>query len=285
MTLQALAGVNGLRLGPDGIWYGSGTSELSYPAEGNDACFPIEDDSFWFKHRNDCIVSVVRRFPPADGECIFDVGGGNGFVAKGMADAGFDVAVLEPGAQGAANARRRGLENVACATLHSAGFEPRSLAAVGLFDVVEHIDDDLMFLRSVADLMKDGGRLYLSVPAHAWLWSAEDVSAGHHRRYNRATIGAVLAAAGFDVKFSSYFFRFLPLPIYLFRALPHRWGWRSDADTPRDTAADHQLGPGLLRRLIEPMLKAECKRMARGQLIGFGASCLVVATPSRQPQM
>lgn len=45
----------GLQIGEDGIYYAIGSEAVSYPEEGNEACFEIEDQSFWFRHRNDCI--------------------------------------------------------------------------------------------------------------------------------------------------------------------------------------------------------------------------------------
>jgi hypothetical protein len=53
-----------LRLGEDGIFYSTRSEAISYPEEGNEACFEVEDRSFWFRHRNDCIRELVRNFPP-----------------------------------------------------------------------------------------------------------------------------------------------------------------------------------------------------------------------------
>src|SRR5215469_6207251 len=99
----------------DGTWRCKSASPVSYPDWGNDACFQVEDVSFWFRHRNACILEVMKQFPPSG--IVFDVGGGNGFVAKGMQDAGFEVVLLEPGPKGARNAQRRGIQNVVCAGL------------------------------------------------------------------------------------------------------------------------------------------------------------------------
>src|SRR5580692_11450254 len=68
-----------LELGESGIWFSKGNSEVSYPSAGNESCFEIEGHSFWFQHRNRCINTLVRGFPPAG--AIFDLGGGNGFVS------------------------------------------------------------------------------------------------------------------------------------------------------------------------------------------------------------
>lgn len=34
----------------DGIFYSKNKGKISYPEDGNDTCFNIEDNSFWFKH-------------------------------------------------------------------------------------------------------------------------------------------------------------------------------------------------------------------------------------------
>jgi len=109
-----------LKEATDGVWYSSEEEALSYPADCNECCFSLEDQSFWFKHRNACITEVVTAFPPSDNVPIFDIGGGNGFVSLGFAKAGFDVVLVESGRFGAANAKKRGLANVICATAQTA---------------------------------------------------------------------------------------------------------------------------------------------------------------------
>lgn len=207
-------------LGPDGIWYAPQDDTVSYPADGNAECYEVEDSSFWFRHRNACIEAVARRFAPPPGAAIFDIGGGNGFVAQGLHRAGFDVVVVEPGRTGAINSKKRGLPGVVCATSSSAGIPRSSLGAVGLFDVIEHVEQDVAYLRSLRALLKDGGRLYATVPAHRTLWSAEDVIAGHFRRYTRRSLTAALEHGGFAVDYATYIFRPLPLPIFMLRTVP-----------------------------------------------------------------
>lgn len=63
----------------DGVWVSKDRSETSYPEEGIQICFQVEDSSFWFNHRNDCIVDAMRQFPP--GGTVLDLGGGNDFVS------------------------------------------------------------------------------------------------------------------------------------------------------------------------------------------------------------
>ncbi len=271
---ESPGGATGLVYDPVGYWVAEGHSVLSYPADGNDLCFSLEENSFWFRHRNELIVETLRRFPPSG--LLFDVGGGNGFVAAGLERAGFPTVLIEPGRMGAANACRRGLRNVINATADEAGFAPGSLNAVGLFDVLEHIPDDLGFLQSLHRLMRPGGRIYLTVPAFQSLWSSEDDYAGHQRRYRRRSLAKVLDAAGFDVEYLSYCFWFLPLPVFVLRAIPSWFGWRTKP-TKQSATQEHSTKRGLAGWLVERALSCELSRVARGRTLWMGNSCLAVA--------
>ena len=268
----------GLKLGEDGIWYSQDRHEVLLSLrEAMRIALRIEDGSFWFRHRNNCILSVVKSHSPGKYETIFDIGGGNGFVSLGLSRAGFNVALLEPGKTGATNAKRRGLENVICATTSSANLKPGSIGAAGLFDVIEHMEDDLRFLKSIGTLMKKNGRLYATVPAYSFLWSDEDVSAGHFRRYTLASISAVIESAGLRVEFCSYIFRFLPVPIFLLRTLPFKLGLSRALRNAKSAAGEHGTGDSVVSRLMDTIGRREIRHLDNGKAMRFGGSCLVVA--------
>ncbi len=259
-----------------GLWTSGQDDALSYPESGNDACFQIEDRSFWFKHRNSCISAVVGRMTP-DGLFV-DVGGGNGFVAKGLTEAGLDVALVEPGLAGARHAWQRGVRPVICATLERAGFPEQSLGGIGIFDVLEHIEDDVAFLRNMRRHLKPTGRLYITVPAFQFLWSAEDTAAGHFRRYSRSTLRAVLERAEFEVEYLSGMFAWLPLPVFLRRSLPSRLG-RRDASASRADAV-HMLPESRFGRALDRLLTREREHISRGGSLMIGGSLIAVARPT-----
>lgn len=269
-----------LQLGADGIWYSPDNHNISYPTDGNEQCFLIEDNSVWFRHRNNCIASIVKSYPPKNNGAIFDIGGGNGFVSLGLANAGFEVVLLEPGRLGAVNAKQRGLKNVICASTDTAKFEPHSLPAAGLFDVIEHIENDHSFLKSIRELMKDDGRLYITVPSYSFLWSEEDEIAGHFRRYNLKNIVKVLQSSGFQIDFSSYIFRFFPLPIFLIRTLPYKLGFSVAKDKNRSASRGHAENGGVKAKVLSSMLHREIENLNNRKAMRFGGSCLIVASCS-----
>ena len=253
----------------DGIW--------RYPEWGNTACFQIEDVSFWFHHRNACILEVLKQYPPSG--LLFDVGGGNGFVAKAVQDAGMDVVLLEPGSVGVENARQRGLKHIICAGLEDTGFLPASIPAVGLFDVVEHIADDRGFVDSVWRYLRPGGRMYLTVPAFEALWSHADLDAGHYRRYSQKSLQGLLRNAGFRVEFLTGFFQFLPPAIAVGRTLPYRIGMAREGSSGADWTmrASHEVRSSLVRRPLGRLQAREVRQIRRRRQVAFGASWLLVA--------
>ncbi len=273
VSLQEIA--PNLEMCPGGWWASSTVSDVSYPEEGNALCFSVEESSFWFEHRNRCILEAVRRFPPAG--AFFDVGGGNGCVAFALQQSGLQVVLVEPGLSGVRNAVKRGIRQVVRSTLEDAGVLPGTLPAVGLFDVIEHIEDAGEFLKSANRLMTSGGRIYVTVPAYQWLWSGEDKLAGHWRRYNLQAIVELLRNCGFALDFATYIFWFLPLPILFLRALPYRLGFGSRAMTEQAVRSDHELRGRTGRRMLQVLTNWELSRIARQRPMGAGGSCLAVA--------
>ncbi len=258
---------------PPGIWFARREAAVSYPEHGNASCREIEDSSFWFRHRNRCIVKVVERFRPT--APFLDVGGGNGYVARGLQQAGIRCVLVEPGIEGALAAHVRGIDSVVCARLEDAGFPAASFSAAGLFDVLEHIEDEAGALKEIHRLLAPGGRLFLTVPAFQVLFSADDVAAGHHRRYTASHLARVLKRAGFHTEYQTYLFWPLPAPVLLFRTLPTWLGRRCGTDSEQ-ALAEH-VPSGVAANLMDQALDYEYRVIARGGRMAFGGSCLAVA--------
>ena len=256
-----------------GIYTTPGRHDVSYAGDGHAHCFQVEDGSFWFRHRNACIAAMVRNHPFTGP--LLDIGGGNGYVSQQLVRDGNEVVLLEPGPTGAHNARvQRGLDHVVCSTVEDAAFHPGSFGAIGLFDVVEHIQDDRAFLTRIAPLLAPAGRIFISVPCHAWLWSRADVEAGHFRRHTRQTLQTLLDGI-FSIDYLTSFFRPLVPLQFAMRAIPYRLGLKTSSLLA--DAAEHGAGNDLPVRLMNKLLAPEVALIARGKDLHFGASCLVAA--------
>lgn len=262
-----------LRRGEDGIWDACGRTEISHPEIWQDRYREVEDHSYWYRHRAACIVRLLERFPP--GGAVFDVGGGNGHVSLAMKRAGFAPVVVEPSATAARNARARGLRDVICATLQDAQFRAGVLPAAGLFDVLEHIEDDHGFLADLARSLRDEGRLYITVPAFGWLWSEHDEQVGHYRRYTLRALRNLLRETGYEVEHACYLFAALAAPIVLCRSLPFRLFGKGRSQ--QTFVKEHACEGGWLSRGIGGLLAAERWWTHGGWKVPFGSSCIVVA--------
>jgi SAM-dependent methyltransferase len=90
----------------------------------------------------------------------------------------------------------------------------RSIDAVNadlvlMMDVLEHIDDDIDFLRNYVNKVPSGARFLISVPAFQFLWSGHDVFLEHKRRYCLSQLEDVVRQAGLRVQHSAYYFAFV----------------------------------------------------------------------------
>jgi SAM-dependent methyltransferase len=263
-----------LVMGENGFLQAKEASAFSYPEEGHDHCQAVEESSFWFGHRNEAIRSVIEQFPPPADLPFLDVGGGNGFVGAMISTLGHRVVLIEPGESGARCARdERGIAEVVQASIVDLEVASGSVGAIGMFDVLEHIEADVDALVRLREMLVAGGKIYLTVPSHRLLWSSADVQAGHYRRYTRKQLVRVLEKAGFEVEFDSYFFWPLPVPMFLLRCLPERLRLRKGESRAQRVTREHDRSSGL----VDKALGLERRRLGKGRSLGFGASTIAVA--------
>lgn len=259
----------------DGILFAKKESVISYPSDGNEACYQLEEDSFWFNHRNNCIVAAVKKYSP--NKDFFDIGGGNGYVAQALEEEGIQTVLIEPGIQGCVNARKRRINHIVCSTLENAEFKKDSIPAVGLFDVVEHIEDDLSFLQSIQSFLQQEGKVFITVPAFNSLWSNEDDDAGHYRRYTTKNMEQRLESVGFKIVYSTYIFSILPLPVFLFRTLPSKLKISRNSGDWNKHKDEHKRRGGIVDSMLNQVWNYELNRIKKGKRVPVGGSCFVVA--------
>ncbi|GAB2745490.1 class I SAM-dependent methyltransferase [Salinifilum aidingensis] len=88
--------------------------------------------------------------------------------------------------------------------------EPRVDTAMAI-NVLEHIEDDVAALHSLARLVRPGGTVLLWVPGYEQLYGEFDRLVGHVRRYTPRSLHAVVERAGLGVR--------LAKPVNFFGAL------------------------------------------------------------------
>jgi hypothetical protein len=88
-------------------------------------------------------------------------------------------------------------------------------------DVLEHVEDDRGTLVTTHRLLREGGKLLITVPAFPSLWSPLDVMLHHKRRYTPTQLKEVVTAAGFSILHQTYFNTLL-FPVALVRRVAAR---------------------------------------------------------------
>jgi len=168
-------------------------------------------------------------------------------------------------------AKTRGFENLVKVSDHTAPFPDASFDLVSSLDVFEHIDVDEAAIQECFRVLKPGGVLLATVPAHRWLWSAHDVVLHHFRRYSRNDVLRKLRGAGFEIVEWSHFVT-TAVPInFLRRAFDLLFKKKGDkADT-----YDIEFSPAVNSILLF-ILWLE-KIFIRFMPIPFGSSIFVVA--------
>ena len=100
---------------------------------------------------------------------------------------------------------------------------------VAALDVIEHIPDDKAALEGIARVLKPGGKLLTTVPAHQWMWSAHDVVNHHQRRYSKARFRKLIDQSPLKLETIGYFNSLL-FPVALAERLASKVTGKEDAN-------------------------------------------------------
>jgi hypothetical protein len=252
---------------------------ISYPSVGNEDCYLLEENSQWFQARNKVLERTFIDFPFDDD--FIDVGAGNGyqlsFFQKEIFNRlGIKSGMCEPGIVGCTNAANRGVDNVYCCLFDELPVENFNIGAIGLFDVIEHIEDDVSFLKVIIKRVSKGTKIYITVPAMKSLWSSEDKYAGHFRRYNRNDVERILDNTNLKFIYSSYFFSYYVPFIWLLRVLPEKMGRLNKFDVLAKKEKDYHKMSKKLNGILNFLHWIEMKLSKIGIKPPFGTSRLMV---------
>ena len=259
----------------NGIWTDNEHRAIDYPTIGNSLSFSLEENSFWFKHRNNVLLEVMKRFTFQNN--FADIGGGNGFQAKFIANHfnSAEVFLIEPGYQGCLNARKRGLENVYNMMFSKFDFKSNNVTAIGLFDIIEHIEKDCDFLIELKNKLPKGSIIYITVPAYNFLWSEMDDIALHYRRYDLKMIKELSTCAGIELLYTSCFFSYLPFLTFFFRSLPYRLKRTKGLnELTKEEKEEHNPSSSLLK-IFDFFHNLELNKIKHSK-VPFGASYIAV---------
>lgn len=257
-----------------GIYVSGESYKVNYPDEYRQISTDYDEESFWFKHRNRVISEVMKKLKPAGN--FVDIGGGNGlqaaFIQKEYPNK--DIAMIEPGYQGCLTAAKRGVKYVYNSLFQDFDFKGFNTSMVGLFDVVEHIEDDARFLRELSAKLQTGNIILMTVPAYNFLWSELDHYAVHCRRYNKRMVHELAGKSGLKIRYFSNFFSYLiPLTLF-FRTIPYKIRGKRSDDKIIAMESKHHKANYLVNKLFSSLSILEMF-FIRKSSCAFGTSIIV----------
>lgn len=201
--------------------------QIHYPANGWDS---EQDDKehvgYWARHRADAICTLLKENSV---DLVWEIGAGNGNVAINLLTEGLSVIAVEPLRGGAEALAQAGLRTYQ-ATLEQLKLPNSSISALGMFDVLEHLEKPAETLLEIRRVLKPGGSFIITVPAHQWLFSDFDERIGHFRRYSVKALTREVVSSGFRVVKIHYLFGLLVIPALILRRIPYLLGRRRTAE-------------------------------------------------------
>lgn len=194
----------------------------NYPKEAFEVLSKVEKKHFWFTTRNRIIEIILNRFiQPSTNRKFLEIGCGSGIVMTHLEKMGFSVTGLDIHMEGLKLAKKKTKAKLIHADILKTKIK-KKYDVVGLFDVIEHSQDDVSFLEKSGHVLKTKGKIILTVPANMGLWSRIDQISSHKRRYTKQSLNAMLKKAGYEIEFVSYFNFLLYIPQLIFRKLSNQ---------------------------------------------------------------
>jgi SAM-dependent methyltransferase len=244
---------------------------------------PVEDTHFWFVSRNDILAAALSTLPTncSAADCVLEIGCGTGNTLRVLREGRPRATIIGMDAfhAGLLFAQSRADAQLVEGRVEAMPFST-DFALIGMFDVLEHIEDDVAALRSVREALVPRGHLLMTVPAAPSLWSRYDTESHHHRRYTEAHLRRVLAEAHFHVEYVTHFMSVTYPAIWISRRLER---WRAPISSDRSSRApaiERELCvPHVINTVLRQLLRVETPAVRRRYRLPFGASLLAIATP------
>lgn len=210
-----------------------------------------ESTHWWFRARREILSRIIATLALPPSPRILEAGSGTGGNLMMLSSHG-DVSAVEMDENACRIAAQKTGNRF---TILQGRFpddiplDAKKFDLICMFDVLEHIDDDVETLAALRSLLAAGGRMLITVPAYKWLWGSHDAFLHHKRRYTRRGLLKVFREAGLQVDRVSYF-NLLLLPLAMVVRLKDRVfseGRPSGAGIP----------PSMVNRWLYSMFRSE----------------------------
>lgn len=123
--------------------------------------------------------------------CILDTGCGTGAIMRDLGEFG-NVIGLDVKPKALEFCKQRRIEKILLSDGVTLPFKDRIFDLVTAFSVIEHIENDIGFIKEISRVCKDNGKVVISTSAFNFLWSEHDIVNEHKRRYTKRRLKGIL---------------------------------------------------------------------------------------------
>lgn len=246
-----------------------------YPFEVFSRIDELENNHFWYRGRRKSLLALLSRNLFNRHERTFlEIGGGTGANADFIREKlGFRMLVSEISIEAIKNAKiKYPKNNYVQMDARNIPFKD-SFDVIGMFDVIEHIEEDGQVMEQINKALNSRGWLVMSVPQYQWLWSSHDELSGHKRRYSRKSIKELVNNADFEiVSITSFLFTAFPLMLLARRSRAR--GFTSESSQFSEVSGMEL--PAILNRILYFFTWMDSMLIKSGLSLPFGGSLLVL---------
>jgi SAM-dependent methyltransferase len=233
----------------------------------------VERTHWWFTGRRRLFARELVSAGITQEARVLDVGTGTGANLRMLRDLKLEhVTGLDSDELAIQFCASKGLGQVRKGDICAMPFVAGTFDLVIATDVIEHVNDDRAALGEIARVLKQGGKVLISVPAFPSLWGLQDVVAHHKRRYRLQALLQRMREAGLEPHRYYHFNYLLFVPIWIARRLMSWFGVKLKSEAELNNALLNRLLSGIFRIDIStaPVLR-----------LPFGVSILAIGRKAK----
>jgi SAM-dependent methyltransferase len=231
----------------------------------------IESKHWWFIVRRNLIKFHIKKFKLSSDAKIIDIGCATGSNLRLLKDMGFkNYLGLDNNTLSKKFIENKNLGEVIVGDICQNNFPDKTFDLIIATDVLEHINDDNLALKEMRRILKDNGRIIVTVPCFRSLWSKHDELVMHQRRYLQKELNLKILNNNFKIVESYYFNFLLFMPIYFYHKINKIFKVNQDSNI--------KFNNNFLNIIFKFIFNLDIK-LARFLKPQFGVSCITVCSP------
>lgn len=173
---------------------------------------------YWFRYIE--ITNMLKR-KNLKGKRVLEIGAGDLHLSSYLASKGASVTAIDMSDE--LKSFKKGLpreinKSITCieGDFLNFDFKAQKFDIIIAMEVLEHIEEEELFLKKISSLLMKNGIIVISVPAHMSMWSKHDDAVGYLRRYEKGDFERVSSFLGVkEYKLLSYGWPWINILRYL----------------------------------------------------------------------